>query len=138
MNPSDLLTAVLMSIGAFFMLVSAVGVLKMPDLFLRMSASTKSATIGVSFTLLAAAIHFQEFGIASRLIATIAFVFLTAPVAAHMIGRAGYWNRVPLWENTIADELEGRYDPETGELISRPPTHHQPQRSGQTEPYAEK
>jgi multicomponent Na+:H+ antiporter subunit G len=118
---ADALTAILMLIGAFFMLVGAIGLLRMPDLFMRMSATTKSATLGVSFTLLAAVVHFNELGLGTRIAATIAFVFITAPVAAHMIGRAGYARQVDLWEGTITDELRDRYDPETGELISKPP-----------------
>lgn len=120
----DALTALLILIGGFFMFVSSLGVLRLPDLFMRMSASTKSATVGVACMLLAAAVHFNELGLVSRLIATILFVFLTAPVAAHMIGRAGYLSGAPLWANTVVDELRGRYDPQTGELISRPPTAH--------------
>ncbi|MBZ0299331.1 MAG: monovalent cation/H(+) antiporter subunit G [Anaerolineae bacterium] len=121
---ADLVTAVLLVIGAFFMFVGAVGVVRMPDLFMRMSATTKSVTLGVSFMLAAVAVHFNELGLGSRAIATIVFVFITAPIAAHMIGRAGYARQVELWHGTIADELRGRYDPETGELISKPPVHH--------------
>ena len=118
---SDLVAAVFLLIGAFFMCVGAIGIVRMPDLFMRMSATTKAATLGVSFMLLGAAVHFNQFGLSSRVISTILFVFITAPVAAHMIGRAGYARGVELWHGTIKDELRGRYDPETGELISRPP-----------------
>ena len=121
LNLRDTITAILLLIGAFFMLVGAVGVLRMPDLFMRMSATTKSVTLGVSFTLLGAMVHFNELGLATRVAATIVFVFITAPIAAHMIGRAGYARRVQLWEHTVVDELRDRYDPETGELISKPP-----------------
>lgn len=120
-SPLDIATAVLLIIGAFFMLVGAIGLVRMPDLFMRMSATTKSVTLGVSFMLLATATHFDELGLAARAIATIVFVFITAPIAAHMIGRAGYARQVELWEGTIADELRGRYDPDTGELVSAPP-----------------
>jgi multicomponent Na+:H+ antiporter subunit G len=116
------------------MFVSAVGVLRLPDLFLRMSASTKSTTMGVACMLLAAAVHFEEVGLVSRLLATILFLFLTAPVAAHMIGRAGYLSGAPLWANTVVDELRGRYNPQTGELISRPPTAHGVYRAAPEEP----
>jgi multicomponent Na+:H+ antiporter subunit G len=121
-EPAAILTAILLVIGVFFMFVGAIGVLRMPDLFMRMSATTKSVTLGVSFMLAAVAVHFNELGLATRVAATIAFLFLTAPVAAHMIGRAGYARQVELWQGTIADELRDRYDPETGELISAPPT----------------
>lgn len=110
------ISAILMVVGAVFMLLAAVGILRMPDLFLRMSATTKAATLGVSSMLLAAAVHFGELGITSRALATIVFVLLTAPVAAHMIGRAAYLVGVPLWEGTVVDELRGRYNMKTHAL----------------------
>jgi len=116
----DVISLILMLIGAFFMFVAAVGVVRMPDLFLRMSATAKSATLGVACVLLAAAVHFNDFGIATRVVATIAFLFLTAPVAAHRIGRAAYFKGVPLWEGTVVDELRGRYDAKTHGLAGQP------------------
>ena len=100
----------LLSIGAFFMVVAGVGLIRMPDLFTRMSASTKAATLGVGFTMLGAAFHFGDPGVSARAVATIAFMFLTAPVAAHMIGRAGFLAGARLWSGTVANELAGRYD----------------------------
>lgn len=121
----DFLTVLFLLIGTFFMLVASVGVIRLPDLYMRMSASTKSATLGVTFTLLAAAIYFfDDLGSATRLIATIIFVYATAPVAAHMLGRAGYFVKVKLWDHTLADELEGNYDREREILVSHPPKVH--------------
>ena len=116
----DVISLILMLIGAFFMCVAAVGVVRMPDLFLRMSATAKSATLGAACVFLAAAVHFNDFGIATRAVATIAFLFLTAPVAAHRIGRAAYFKGVPLWEGTVVDELRGRYDAKTHGLAGQP------------------
>jgi multicomponent Na+:H+ antiporter subunit G len=82
-----------------------------------MSASTKTATLGVGSILLAAAIYFNELGVASRAIATVFFVLLTAPVAAHMVARAAYFNGVPLWSDTRYNELKGRFDIETHTLV---------------------
>ncbi len=112
----EIIGAILITIGAGFMLISALGVVRMPDLYLRMSASTKSGTLGVSTALLATAIHFYDLGISSRALATIVFILLTAPVAAHMMGRAAYFNGVPLWEKTHHDDLKGRYDETTHRL----------------------
>lgn len=106
----EILTAGLMLIGALFMLVASLGVLRMPDLFLRMSASTKAATLGTGSILIALAVHFNETGATSRAVATIVFLLLTAPVAAHMLGRAGYFVGVKLADSTFIDELAGRYD----------------------------
>lgn len=121
------LTALLLLTGAFFMLMGAVGIVRLPDLFMRMSATTKSATLGVSFMMLAVALHFDDLAIGARALATILFVFLTAPIAAHMIARAGYLRGVGLWQGTISDELQGRYDEETGELGSGAPAMAPPQ-----------
>ena len=114
-------SALLLVIGAAFALIAAVGIVRMPDLFTRIQTATKASTLGVGCMLLAAAVHFGELGIAARALATMAFIFLTAPVAAHMIGRAAYFVGVPLWNRTIIDELRGHYDPRTHKLIVRPP-----------------
>jgi multicomponent Na+:H+ antiporter subunit G len=82
----------------------------MPDLFIRLSATSKSSTLGVGCILLAVAIDFNDLGITCRALAIIIFVFLTTPVAAHRIARAAYFVGVPLWEGTKYDELQGRYD----------------------------
>lgn len=112
----EILTVILLIIGATFILISALGVVRMPDLYLRMSSSTKTGTLGVGSVLLAAAIYFSELGIASRSIATLFFILLTAPVAAHMMGRAAYFNGVPLWKGTRHDELKGQYNLKTHSL----------------------
>lgn len=114
----EFVSVLLLIIGSVLMLISALGVVRLPDVYLRMSASTKSSTIGVASVLLATAIYFSDLGIATRAIATIIFLLLTAPVAAHMIGRAAYFNGVPLWKGTRYDELKGRYDPKTHYLSS--------------------
>ncbi|MEJ2556899.1 MAG: monovalent cation/H(+) antiporter subunit G [Anaerolineae bacterium] len=114
----EIIAALLMFIGAIFMFLAGVGIVRMPDLFLRMSATTKATTLGVSSLLLAMAVYFNELGVTSRALATIVFVLLTAPVAAHMIGRAAYFVGVPLWDGTIVDELQGRYDTQTHILDS--------------------
>jgi len=118
---SDAISAVLLLSGSMFMFLAAVGVVRMPDLFTRMQTTTKSATLGAGCMLLAAAFYFGDLGVTTRALAVIAFLFLTAPVAAHMIGRAAYFVGVPLWEGTIKDELQGHYDLRTHTLISDMP-----------------
>lgn len=105
----DAITLLFMLIGALFTLLAAIGVLRMPDLYLRMSASTKAATMGVGFILTAAIIEFNELAITMRATAAIVFVYITAPVAAHMIGRSGYILGVTLWNKTVHDDLKGHY-----------------------------
>jgi multicomponent Na+:H+ antiporter subunit G len=102
---TDLFTAALLLVGGVFMLLAGVGVVRLPDLFMRMQAATKAATLGVGCMLLAVAVHFDQLAITARCLLVIAFVFLTAPVAAHVIARAAYSIGVPLWEGTLVDEL---------------------------------
>jgi multicomponent Na+:H+ antiporter subunit G len=112
------ITAILMLLGATFMLLAAIGITRMPDTFTRMQPATKASTLGVGCMLLAVAVHFESVGVTARALAGIVFVVLTAPVAAHMIGRAAYIMGVPLWEGTKLDELKGHYDPQTHHLSS--------------------
>lgn len=104
-----MLTAVLFTlvlIGALFLLLAAIGILRMPDLYCRASATTKAATLGVGCVLVATALHFDDLQVTTRALATIAFLLLTAPVAAHVIARAAYRRHIPLWSGTVRDELK--------------------------------
>ena len=115
----ELISLIFIIIGTAFVLVSALGVAKMPDLYLRMSSSTKTSTFGSAFILLGAVTFFiDEFGVASRTVAIILFLLLTAPVAAHLIGRAGYYTGVPLWQNSKYDDLKNKFDPTTNVVAS--------------------
>ncbi len=118
---SEAISAALMLLGAAFMLVAAIGICRMPDLLTRMHASTKAGGLGGGLILLSVAAVFGELGIATRALAAVAFVILTAPVSAHVIGRAAYFIGVSLWEGTIVDELRGRYDPHAPPSGSQPP-----------------
>jgi multicomponent Na+:H+ antiporter subunit G len=111
-------TTILLGIGGVVMVLAAIGMVRLPDLFTRMQASSKSSTLGVACMLLAVAIYFGTLGVTTRALLVIVFFFLTMPVAAHMIARAAYFNGIPLWKNTVVDELRGSYDPRTHTLKS--------------------
>ena len=95
-------------LGAFLMFLTGLGLLRMPDIFTRMHAATKSASLGVALLLLAAATVFQEAMVVTKALVTITFIFLTAPVAASLLARAAYARKTPLWEHSVMDE--GRDD----------------------------
>lgn len=99
----------LLLLGSFLVLVAGIGVLRMPDLFLRMSATAKAGTLGSGLMVLAAAIYFNEFAIYTRAFALIVFLISTAPVSTHMLGRAAYFDGVPLWKGTVQNDLYGHY-----------------------------
>ena len=96
---------VLMVVGAVLTLLAALGMVRMPDVYSRMQSATKASTLGVGCTMLAVAVDFADLAITTRAVLIVAFVFLTAPISAHMIGRAAYYVGVPLWEGTKLDEL---------------------------------
>jgi len=109
---NDLVTSLLLLLGSLFMLLSAIGLIKMPDLFTRMHAATKVGTVGVSGIVLAVAVHFEQMKVAAPALLIIVFFLATAPIAAHMIGRAAYEMGVELWKGTVIDEWKTQKKPE--------------------------
>jgi len=101
----DYLISLLLIIGTFFMILGSIGVLRMPDIYTRLHALTKSSTMGLTSLLVACALTLSEMEITIKVIFAIFFHFLTNPVGAHMIIRAAYYHlHCPFWKNTIADE----------------------------------
>ncbi len=84
------LGAIALVLGAFFALVAAIGVLRLPDLFTRMHAASKAGAVGGGLILLAVALVCFDAGVAVRAILGIAFLLLTTPVAAHLLARVSY------------------------------------------------
>lgn len=102
---SDILVLIMLTIGSLFILVAAVGVLRMPDFYLRLTVTVKAATFGMGFILCAAAIHFNDFAITTKMFAIIFFLILTAPVGGHIIAKTAYKTGVRLWEGSVSDDL---------------------------------
>ncbi|MEP2782717.1 MAG: monovalent cation/H(+) antiporter subunit G [Pseudoruegeria sp.] len=98
--------------GSFFALIAALGILRLPDVLVRMHASTKAGTLACGLILIGVSLEFWAFSIAVRSVAIVTFLILTAPVASHMIGRAAVRTGVPLWR--------GRGKPMTAENWTLP------------------
>jgi len=101
----EILVVFLLTVGVAFSVVAAVGLLRFPDLYTRIHAAAKVGTMGLGSIVLAAAIHFNNLGVSIRAFLVIAFVFMTAPVAAHMISRVGYKVGARMSPKTVIDEL---------------------------------
>ncbi len=101
----ETITALLMLAGGIFSFVAALGMLRLPDTIIRMHAATKAGALGAGLIFLALAVYYLELSITLRALAAVFFLLLTAPVAAHLIGRAAYCSRVNLWHKTWVDEL---------------------------------
>jgi multicomponent Na+:H+ antiporter subunit G len=91
-------------VGATFALLAGVGVLRMPDVFTRMQASTKASTLGLGCLLAGAALRDPELAFVVRAASIAAFMLLTSAVAAHVVARAAARGGAPLWEGTLVDE----------------------------------
>lgn len=99
----DIVAGSLILLGGAFCLVAAAGVVRMPDVFVRMHASTKAGTLGVGLIGLGACVHVAETGFVAKALLIIAFMILTAPVGAHLLGRAAFRSRTKVWDGTELD-----------------------------------
>jgi multicomponent Na+:H+ antiporter subunit G len=115
---TEITIGILASFGAIFVLLAAVGLIRMPDTYLRISVTTKAATLGIGLLLVAAAVFFKDLSITTKVLAIILFILLTAPVSAHLIGRTSYFSGVKLWKDSVLDDLEGKYDKSSHKLKS--------------------
>ena len=105
---SEWIAAGLILLGTALTLLSAIGLIRLPDVYTRSHAASKSTTLGVLFILLGAFMFFwiNEGYVSIRLLLGIFFVFLTAPVAGHIICRAAYRSNVKLADRTVHDDLK--------------------------------
>ncbi len=79
--------------GGAFAVIAALGILRLPDVLTRMHASTKAGTLASALILAAVALQFQDIGVTAKAVAAIIFLMLTAPLAAHMLGRSAVEDR---------------------------------------------
>ncbi len=105
----EFLTAFLLVAGMLFIFVAALGVARMPDFLIRMHASTKAGTLGAGLLLTAVALHFAQTDVTFRTLSTICFLFLTAPISAHLIGRSAYRSGIKLYRGTCLYTLDDVY-----------------------------
>ncbi|MFQ3853262.1 Na+/H+ antiporter subunit G [Staphylococcus sp. 2S1] len=88
----NLIATFMMFLGSIIALISAIGLIKFQDVFLRSHASTKSSTLSVLLTLVGVIIYFisSQGYLSVRLILALVFINLTSPVGGHLISRAAY------------------------------------------------
>ncbi len=92
----NLLSDGLLFIGALFIFIASLGIVRMPDLFLRMHASAKAGTLGAGLILSGAVTYFSYWKVTLEVLVAIIFLVLTAPVAFHLLGRAAFRHAVDL------------------------------------------
>lgn len=99
--------SILLFIGSVFCLLTSIGLLRFPDFYTRLQALTKASTFGLGLISLAVIFYFENLAVSPQAFLILAIVFITNPVGGHMLGRAAYFVGVPLWKETLVDELKG-------------------------------
>lgn len=109
----DLVSSILLLGGVAFVILAGIGLQRFPDIFARMHAATKAATLGLLLVLAGTALQLRSPGDVAKLMLVAILMFVTAPVGAHMVGRAAYRSGDELSPDTSIDELaESRAKPE--------------------------
>ena len=100
---TEVFAGIFLLIGAFFLFLAGLSLLRLPDLLTRLSASTKAVVFGAGLVFVAVSIFFHEIATDARAIAGILFFAITAPIAATVIGRSARRTGVPIWPGTLVD-----------------------------------
>lgn len=118
----DLAAAISLLLGAFLSLAAGVGLLRFPDVLSRMHAATKPQILGLIFIITAIALSVRSWTALLMLIPVLVFQMMTAPISAHMVGRAAYRTGNLRKDLLVADELEEAIDRASAESDPEEPT----------------
>ena len=105
-----LIGAIMLVMGSFSLLVASIGLLRMPDVYNRVQTGTKASTLGAIVSFIGIGLFkfdsWADGNWAGRVIILIIFILLTNPVSSHVLMRAAYFMKIPLWEKTKVDKLK--------------------------------
>lgn len=100
----EILSGILLVVGAALAVIAGIGLQRFPDVFARMHAATKPATLGLALVLGGAALQASDAGSVAKLLLVVALQFATAPIGSHLVGRAAY-NAGTECEDITIDQL---------------------------------
>jgi multicomponent Na+:H+ antiporter subunit G len=101
----ELAGAIITLIGSIFLLLGALGLLRMPDIFNRMQAGTKASTLGTILFLIGIAFAQVDGATVGKLVILILFIIFTNPLSSHALARAAHFLGIALSEKTVKDDL---------------------------------
>jgi multicomponent Na+:H+ antiporter subunit G len=104
------ITAILILAGSFFMLVAAIGILRLQDIYLRMHAATKAPSLGAFLLIAGVMLYFRTTWLFIEGFLIILFIFMTAPVGAHVLAQVAHLMKSEKYKKTQIDELEDRHE----------------------------
>jgi multicomponent Na+:H+ antiporter subunit G len=108
MSPTEVVASAFLLVGVTFALLAAIGLQQFDDVFARIHAATKAITLGLLLVVIGTSLLVENRGDVAKLLLAAGLQFITAPVAAHMIGRSAYRAGTELSEKTLVDELAER------------------------------
>lgn len=97
--------------GTALTVTAVIGLYRLPDIYARMHAATKAATLGITLCLIGAALRVDDVDVVTKLLLAAAFQLATAPVAGHLLGRAAHDTGTAQSISTVMDELEDPPNP---------------------------
>jgi len=101
---SDVIGYILIIIGILFDIFGCIGLVRFPDVYNRLQASTKCVTLGTILLLFGVAVISGVGPTGSRAIICAVFILITSPTAAHAIAKGAYSSGVELWEDSVVDK----------------------------------
>jgi len=101
---TDIIGYILVIIGILFNIFGCIGLVRFPDVYNRLQASTKCVTLGTILLLVGVAIVSGSGATTAKAIICAVFILLTSPTAAHAIAKGAYASGVALWENSVVDK----------------------------------
>ena len=102
---SEWLSTAFLILGALLMLIASLGIIRLPDIYLRMHAATKAPSLGIFFMVLAVIIYFAKWWPAIEAVLILVFIFITIPVGSHMISRVAHLMMFKKSDRTVMDEM---------------------------------
>jgi multicomponent Na+:H+ antiporter subunit G len=102
---SEWIAAIFLLIGALFMLIASIGIVRFQDIYLRMHAATKAPSLGVLLMITGVVIYFASWWILAEGLLIILFIFMTAPIGSHVLARVAHMMHVKKCKETFIDEL---------------------------------
>ena len=100
----ELLATAFLLVGLAFFLVGAIGIVRLPDVFMRLHAASKCSTLGLLGMLVAACLALGTDEVAAKAIAVIVFTAVATPIGSHLLAKAALETRQAQWDRTLGDE----------------------------------
>jgi multicomponent Na+:H+ antiporter subunit G len=110
---TDIIGYILIIIGILFDIFGCIGLVRFPDVYNRLQASTKCVTLGTILLLVGVALAADSGATSGKAVICAVFILITSPTAAHAIAKGSYASGVPLWENSVVDKYAEKVEKET-------------------------